>query len=318
MLVLRTSSKRQRRPNVRLVEIGDVSAALSHQAQVNLEEKKWENEPKETVLVPNGGFSGQMSPGLLVSDPSASQKSSVDLLHNRENRNPNSSKLSSELVVLGEAGASKPVVDFGIVTRKGRLMKRRGRSMISGSGVTNRSWNCIVTSEVNNENGIGHRGNDFVGPTTNTFYDVYTVNGFKDSSGRENSDASKEGHENECFEPISAVQVFGDQNEFWTREASVEGDTLYSDDGPCVNPNSGAEYDKRGVGGSVVNCVRTWLEELGFAQYAGIFEMHEVDKEALPLLTFEDLKEMGINTVGPRRKIYTAIQHLREGGGVAV
>ncbi|XP_042500659.1 uncharacterized protein LOC122078641 [Macadamia integrifolia] len=319
MLVLRTSSKRQRRPNVRLGEIGDASVAFSYKARVNLEEKKWKNEPKETVLILNDGFSGQMSPGLLVSDPNVSQKSSADALHNRENRNPNSSKLSSELVVLGEAdAASKPAVDFGIVKRKGRLMKRRGRSMIAGTGISSKAWNCKVASEVNNENGKGHRSSDFVGPTSNASHDVDNVSGFKDSSGRETSDTSKGDHQNECFEPFSAVQVCGDQDEFWKGEASIVGDTLYSDDGPCVNPKSGAEYDKMEVGGIVVNCVRTWLEELGFGQYAGIFEVHEVDEEALPLLTFEDLKEMGINTVGPRRKMYTAIQHLREQGGFSV
>ncbi|KAJ4959891.1 hypothetical protein NE237_019801 [Protea cynaroides] len=317
MLVLRTSSKRQRRPNVRLGEIGDRSVALSHKAKVNLEEKRWKYEPKETVLVPNSWLSGQMSSGFMGLDPVISSKSSADALHNRENRNPNSSKLCSELVVWGEANASKPVVDFGMVRRKGRLMKRRGRSTVAGSGVISRARNSEVTSEINSENGEGHRSklsNDFVGPTSNTSYDVYTVNGFKGYSCRETSDISKEAHENECFEPISAVQVCRDRDEFWTREANVEGDTLYSDDGPCVNPSSSAEYDKMGVGGRVVNCVKTWLEELGFGQYAGIFEIHEVDEEALPLLTFEDLKEMGINTVGPRRKMYTAIRQLTEGG----
>ncbi|XP_076899077.1 uncharacterized protein LOC143552841 [Bidens hawaiensis] len=56
-----------------------------------------------------------------------------------------------------------------------------------------------------------------------------------------------------------------------------------------------------------VNNVGRWLEDVGFGRYAGVFEMHEVDEEALPLLTLDDLKEMGVLAVGPRRKLYAAI-----------
>ncbi|KAK7273157.1 hypothetical protein RIF29_14205 [Crotalaria pallida] len=59
--------------------------------------------------------------------------------------------------------------------------------------------------------------------------------------------------------------------------------------------------------------VRTWLCDLGLSRYAPIFEIHEVDDELLPLLTLEDLKDMGINAVGSRRKMYTSIQKLRKG-----
>ncbi|KAK4750773.1 hypothetical protein SAY87_004255 [Trapa incisa] len=54
-----------------------------------------------------------------------------------------------------------------------------------------------------------------------------------------------------------------------------------------------------------------WLEERGFGEYANVFTLHEVDEEALPLLTPADLKEMGVFAVGHRRKLYTAIQKLR-------
>lgn len=59
--------------------------------------------------------------------------------------------------------------------------------------------------------------------------------------------------------------------------------------------------------------VRDWLIGLGLGRYAPVFEIHEVDDEVLPLLTLEDLKDMGINAVGSRRKMYTAIQKLRKG-----
>ncbi|XP_039011467.1 ankyrin repeat and SAM domain-containing protein 6-like [Hibiscus syriacus] len=59
--------------------------------------------------------------------------------------------------------------------------------------------------------------------------------------------------------------------------------------------------------------VRTWLESLGLGRYAPVFEVHEVDEEILPLLTLEDLKDMGINAVGSRRKLFSAIQRLGKG-----
>ncbi|GMJ13993.1 hypothetical protein like AT3G48800 [Hibiscus trionum] len=59
--------------------------------------------------------------------------------------------------------------------------------------------------------------------------------------------------------------------------------------------------------------VRIWLNSLGLGRYAPVFEIHEVDDEVLPLLTLEDLKDMGINAVGSRRKMFCAIQKLGEG-----
>lgn len=61
------------------------------------------------------------------------------------------------------------------------------------------------------------------------------------------------------------------------------------------------------------NGIRVWLDELGLGRYAPVFEIHEVDDEVLPMLTLEDLKDMGINAVGSRRKLYCAIQKLSEG-----
>lgn len=59
--------------------------------------------------------------------------------------------------------------------------------------------------------------------------------------------------------------------------------------------------------------VRDWLLGLGLGRYAPMFEIHEVDDEVLPMLTLEDLKDMGINAVGSRRKMYTSILKLRKG-----
>ncbi|KAL1814556.1 hypothetical protein DCAR_0518714 [Daucus carota subsp. sativus] len=60
------------------------------------------------------------------------------------------------------------------------------------------------------------------------------------------------------------------------------------------------------------NGVKGWLNQLGLGRYGPVFDVHEVDEEVLPLLTLEDLKDMGINAVGSRRKIFAYIQKLRE------
>eukprot|EP00250_Pteridium_aquilinum_P014142 c21806_g1_i1 orf=488-1915(+) len=60
----------------------------------------------------------------------------------------------------------------------------------------------------------------------------------------------------------------------------------------------------------LVTGVRGWLQNLGLGKYVQQFEAHEVDSEVLPLLTFDDLKEMGITAVGARRKLFYAIQQL--------
>ncbi|XP_057809083.1 uncharacterized protein LOC131023555 [Salvia miltiorrhiza] len=56
--------------------------------------------------------------------------------------------------------------------------------------------------------------------------------------------------------------------------------------------------------------VKMWLNDLGLGKYVTLFEIHGVDDEVLPLLTLEDLKDMGINEVGIRRKLYSSIQKL--------
>lgn len=57
--------------------------------------------------------------------------------------------------------------------------------------------------------------------------------------------------------------------------------------------------------------VSPWLAALGLGHLAEVFEQNEVDAVVLPLLTMEDLTEMRIPT-GPKRKMFSAIQVLRE------
>ncbi|KAB2847557.1 MAG: adenylate/guanylate cyclase domain-containing protein, partial [Hyphomicrobiaceae bacterium] len=55
--------------------------------------------------------------------------------------------------------------------------------------------------------------------------------------------------------------------------------------------------------------VATWLAGLGLEKYAGVFAANEIDLAALPHLTENDLKELGL-PIGPRRKVMAAIATL--------
>ena len=60
--------------------------------------------------------------------------------------------------------------------------------------------------------------------------------------------------------------------------------------------------------------VRAWLESLGLGEYAQAFTDNHIDAATLPKLSAEDLKEIGVQSVGHRRKLLDAIAGLAEGG----
>src|SRR4029077_15226511 len=57
--------------------------------------------------------------------------------------------------------------------------------------------------------------------------------------------------------------------------------------------------------------IATWLNGLGLPQYEQAFRDNAIDAALLPDLTAEDLKELGVNLVGHRRKMLAAIAALR-------
>jgi class 3 adenylate cyclase/tetratricopeptide (TPR) repeat protein len=59
-----------------------------------------------------------------------------------------------------------------------------------------------------------------------------------------------------------------------------------------------------------------WLHELGLDRYEPAFRAKAVDLADLPGLTTDDLKDLGVRTVGDRRKLFTAIAKL-DGGSPA-
>ena len=53
-----------------------------------------------------------------------------------------------------------------------------------------------------------------------------------------------------------------------------------------------------------------WLRILGLGKYEAAFRDNAIDEQVLPHLTAEDLKEIGVATVGDRRKLLAAIAEL--------
>jgi hypothetical protein len=53
-----------------------------------------------------------------------------------------------------------------------------------------------------------------------------------------------------------------------------------------------------------------WLRGLGLNQYEAAFRENSIDLEVLGKLTSDDLKELGIASVGHRRRMLAAIEEL--------
>ena len=58
--------------------------------------------------------------------------------------------------------------------------------------------------------------------------------------------------------------------------------------------------------------IAAWLRDLRLERYEQAFRENEIDAEILPKLTADDLKDIGVTTVGHRRKLLEAIAALAE------
>ena len=61
--------------------------------------------------------------------------------------------------------------------------------------------------------------------------------------------------------------------------------------------------------------VVVWLRSIGLGKYEAVFRENEIDETVLPNLTAEDLKELGVTALGPRRKLLDGIAALRADTG---
>ena len=56
--------------------------------------------------------------------------------------------------------------------------------------------------------------------------------------------------------------------------------------------------------------VAKWLRGLGLEQYAPAFRDNDIDAKVLRRLTGEDLRELGVRSIGHRRRLLDAISAL--------
>jgi len=60
-----------------------------------------------------------------------------------------------------------------------------------------------------------------------------------------------------------------------------------------------------------VNQTKSWLQRMGLSIFCEQFQQHQISGEVLPLLTRDELREMGINFVGPRAHLLMHINKLK-------
>src|SRR5262249_22202717 len=98
---------------------------------------------------------------------------------------------------------------------------------------------------------------------------------------------------------------------------------LLDEFGGCLRPPAGAPQaawtECRPGGVMVLEACRfaatpmdvaDWLRGLGFEQYAPAFRDNDIDGEVLRRLTGEDLRELGVTSIGHRRRLLDAITAL--------
>ena len=69
--------------------------------------------------------------------------------------------------------------------------------------------------------------------------------------------------------------------------------------------------------GAAMQQVADWLQKLGLGQYAQPFAENDISFSILPDLTDQDLKELGVASLGHRRQLLRAITEMKGGEAVA-
>ncbi|CAI9267334.1 unnamed protein product [Lactuca saligna] len=262
-------TKRQRRPSVRLGEIGDQHNYDNHR---RTKQQQWRYSSKEAktsktrqLMNLSGGAAMEYQETLDVGgeDKDGGNKSNHNL-GNSNNNNP------LDCVAIG----SWKVRDSAKSKRGFSMTTKRVRS----------NW----VSKINDGDEKFEEEDDF------DDVDRYT-------------DYEREGSGSQLKEPSLNLSMDNERDLHYGNR-SRDGTRVRVSDGP-------SDTDARNWNNNNPerNGVRVWLNQLGLGRYAPIFEVHEVDDEVLPLLTLEDLKDMGINAVGSRRKMFCSIQKLGKG-----
>ncbi|XP_042502579.1 ankyrin repeat and SAM domain-containing protein 6-like [Macadamia integrifolia] len=315
-------SKRQRRPSVRLGDIGDQPATLSYDSYVR-RTKQW-RLPGE-----NNEFKYR-NPSLKDAS-TAAKTSKTRPLTNLVNGGDCHETLDGEDKNLSGDG-NLDLLAIG--NRKGKDLKaRRGGGGTGGGGTKRVRSNWVSKVDDGTEGEDKFSGGDDGGEGYRDFDPEGSESPLKEQSPIQSLEnmavdlrqTSDRGHGNE-----REVQFPGPRRLHRARVSESRDHDAVELDGPSDTDardwKCGTSADGNGIGErererererfrsrSLEDGVRMWLNGLGLGRYAPVFEIHEVDDEVLPLLTLEDLKDMGINAVGSRRKMYCAIQKLGKG-----
>ncbi|XVF11455.1 hypothetical protein REPUB_Repub08aG0029100 [Reevesia pubescens] len=287
-------SKRQRRPSVRLGDIGGDQPYDSHirrpsssSAAAAAASKQWKHQ-SHLSLNPSvaGAASTKSSKTRALTNLSTDFDANNETLGDEREANNNNNNSHLDGVAIG----SWRVKEF---KKRGGSATKRVRS----------NW----VSKIDDSSGVINGNNNNTDNNNVETEDKY-------SGGEENDDFDLENSESPMKEqsPVHSLDNLGvDGNE---RQVLYHGNNQRKpirsrvSDGVELSGPSDSDMRRCEEDG-----VRIWLNSLGLGRYAPVFEIHEVDDEVLPLLTLEDLKDMGINAVGSRRKMFCAIQKLGKG-----
>ncbi|XP_043724864.1 uncharacterized protein LOC122671606 [Telopea speciosissima] len=309
-------SKRQRRPSVRLGDIGDQPATLSYDSYVR-RTKQWR--------LPTDNNEFKYRNPSLKDTGAATKTSKIRPLTNLVNGVDCHETLDGEDKNLSGDGN---LDSLAIGNRKGKDLKAKRGGVGTGGGGTKRvrsNWVSKVDDGLGTEGDDKFSGGDDGAEGYRDFDPEGSESPLKEQSPIQSLEnmaidlrqASDRGHGNE-----REVQFPGQRRLLRARVSESRDHDAVELDGPSDTDardwKCGTSADRNGIGErerfrSLEDGVRMWLNGLGLGRYAPVFEIHEVDDEVLPLLTLEDLKDMGINAVGSRRKIYCAIQKLGKG-----
>ncbi|CAI9113182.1 OLC1v1013747C1 [Oldenlandia corymbosa var. corymbosa] len=281
-----TTAKRQRRPSVRLGDIGG-DTPLGYE---NLDppqrrgSSKQQRQLKYPWNPPQKGARGKSSETLVV-----------DKNGNFDNDDGKNGGFANE-VEDDDGDLDLDRVAIGSWKSFRDLKSKRGR----GGSVRKRVRSNWVSSKIDGSQKLLTNGGDGDGEGEDGFNldnDEEVDRDFR----RDNSDDEEEEEERNQ----SPVHSFDNDEDVMDREQrgfSKSGRRVARSD-EMEGPSDSVER----------NGVKIWLNQLGLGRYAPVFEVHEVDDEVLPMLTLEDLKDMGISAVGTRRKMFCSIQKLNRG-----
>ncbi|KAL6983999.1 hypothetical protein U1Q18_017374 [Sarracenia purpurea var. burkii] len=250
-------------------------------------------------------------------------------------------------VRLGEIGDQPATLSYDSQARRPkswRFYKDPGLAAKSSktrplTNLVNGGADCHETLETGDNIDFGNRKPKLKRPTTKRVRTNWTVatkvdNGAEGDGREDNNDEFRdfepEGSESPLKEQSPLQSIDNVAVDFWNgyrrpgRVRLSESRDRDQDDGVPESDSRdrkcGTSRDRKFGSGSergrdwfLDDGVRNWLTGLGLGRYAPVFEIHEVDDDVLPMLTLDDLKDMGINAVGSRRKLYTEIQKLQKG-----